>query len=111
LEIKHHNKLVRDNILAHLEKTGIEHEATSIKGAQLYSCLTKKLHEEVSEVVAAGTRRELIEELADVVEVCYAMAHSVGYASYELRKVRLEKLLDKGGFNNGDFLLTTKLFK
>jgi predicted house-cleaning noncanonical NTP pyrophosphatase (MazG superfamily) len=108
MEIKFHNKLVRDGILMKLAQNGIDYTATTLKGQQHYKALEDKLLEETGEVLRAPTRKDLLGELADVIEVCCAMARKVGYSDYDLELARVHKKTERGSFDNGDFLVSTK---
>lgn len=62
-----------------------------------YGLLAAKFDEEVAEVKAAAIGSpEFVEELADLVEVCYALG---GYDAVE--DARNAKLEDRGGFSQG----------
>ena len=62
--------------------------------------LDKKLQEEVSEYLADYS----VEEMADVMEVIYAMLDFRGITMEEVEKVRLNKRNFKGAFKNKIFL-------
>ncbi len=87
-----YNKLVRDNIPDILDKKGIPYEKRVASPEEYQQELIKKLTEEVAEFSLAGE----VEELADVLEVIEALKRLPEYS--EVEKVRLEKLIEKGGF-------------
>lgn len=67
-----------------------------------YGLLAAKFDEEVAEVKAAAIGSEaFIEELADLVEVCYALG-----GTERVEQARVAKLVKRGGF---DRLLVMKL--
>lgn len=62
--------------------------------------LDRKLNEELEEYQADKS----IEELADLLEVIYAVADARGYSRGRLEKVRLEKANARGAFGKKLFL-------
>ena len=42
-----------------------------------------------------------LEELADIMEVLFGLAHNLGYSEDDLLKKREEKLKERGGFKEG----------
>lgn len=42
-----------------------------------------------------------LEELADVMEVLFGLAHNIGYSEEDLLNKRKEKLEERGGFKDG----------
>lgn len=97
---KHHNKLVRDKIPEIIQKAG-ETPITRILSEEEYLTeLDKKLHEECVEYQADKS----IEELADVLEVAYAIAEARGWSVSELETVRKEKAEKRGAFERRIFL-------
>ncbi len=62
--------------------------------------LDKKLNEECAEYQADKS----IEELADMLEVMYAIAEARGWSVSELEAVRREKAEKRGGFNKKIYL-------
>ena len=57
--------------------------------------LDQKLNEELAEYQADKS----LEELADLLEVMYAVAEARGYSVQQLEKVRREKAEKRGGFS------------
>ena len=92
-------KLVRDKIpqiIAAAGKTPI----TRILSHQEYlEELDKKLNEEIAEYRADKS----IEEMADVLEVLFAICQARGHSVEELMKVREEKRKARGGFEQKIF--------
>lgn len=100
-------KLVRDRTIELIEEDGRKAE-----GHQEYNAYTRKEHlinkiaEESEEVVRAlreGSLEELVEELADVIEVITAIAKE--YNIHNLLEVCEEKTLRRGSFDK--FLILT----
>lgn len=67
------NKLVRDYIPKILIDNGENVEYVALKGTGLVRELKNKLIEEAYEVLQAESRKEVVEELADLEEVCIAL--------------------------------------
>ncbi len=97
---KIYDKLVRDKIPEVIRRDGgvpYTHFAT---GSELEASLWNKLDEEVAEFQESRDVREL----ADVLEVVYALADFYGVKPEELEKRRQEKFSERGGFYLGIIL-------
>ena len=93
-------KLVRDKIPKLIENSG-EKPIVRILGENEYqSCLEAKLDEEVAEF----HKDKNVEELADILEVVYALTESIGCNREELLTCYDKKHLERGGFCNRVFL-------
>jgi predicted house-cleaning noncanonical NTP pyrophosphatase (MazG superfamily) len=91
-----YNKLVRDKI-PEIIKSKWETAVTHIADDQEYrKKLEEKLHEETDELFA-GTN--IAEELADILEVAYAIADAKNISKEEIEKIRLEKLEKRWWFS------------
>jgi predicted house-cleaning noncanonical NTP pyrophosphatase (MazG superfamily) len=82
-----YNKLVRDKIPAIIQASGKTCETEILSDAQYLTMLDKKLDEELAEYHEAQN----LEELADLLEVLYAVVRARGYSIEELYHVRIEK--------------------
>lgn len=71
--------------------------------------LKEKLLEEALEVQNSLTDREMIEELADVFEVLYALVKSTGLTLQQVEEARLKKHKHKGGFEARTYLDTVEM--
>lgn len=88
------DKLVRDKIPESIVKSGQKpkiHIATEVEYRQK---LKLKLQEEVNEYLKDNN----IKELADIIEVVYAIADFNKLKPEDLELMRLKKLREKGGF-------------
>lgn len=95
-----YNKLVRDRISEIIERDG-KKTCTRILLEEAYlEELDKKLNEECREYQADKS----LEELADMLEVMYAIAEARGCSVEELEKIRLTKREKRGGFEDRIFL-------
>ena len=97
-----YNKLVRDNIPDIIRKEGYISKTEILTDKRFLSELDKKLSEEVGEYQES---KEL-EELADILEVIYAICSARGYTLDELMRVKDEKQLKRGGFSKKLFLIS-----
>ncbi len=93
------NKLVRDNIPAIMRKAGILVHERVLEQEEFIEKVKEKLHEEAIEVQRAQNTHELAEELADVLQVVYALSAAYGLTFEEIEKLRLAKQEEKGGFH------------
>ena len=97
---RRYQKLVRDYIPRMIADGG-ETPVTSILSGQVYEqALSKKLLEETREFLEPGEA----EELADILEVVYAIAELRGIGVETLETIRLEKRSRNGDFSRGIYL-------
>ncbi len=89
-----YNKLVRDNIPAIINKDGKTATVHIADDKEYDKRLREKLLEEANEFAASGNP----EELADVLEVVYAIAINSG-----IHKVQLESMVQKKRNEKGSF--------
>ena len=87
-------KLVRDWIPEIIRNDGKKPIIEILSDAEYLSELDKKLNEEVAEYQADKS----IEEMADVLEVLFAICEARGYSVEELMQVRESKRKKRGGF-------------
>lgn len=95
--MKHYDKLVRDKIPEVIRASGKECDVIVASKEERAEILEKKLMEEVNEYLEDKN----LEELADIMEVLFGLAHNLGYSEEELLKKRKEKLEERGGFKEG----------
>lgn len=91
-------KLVRDLVPSILRGKGVVVHDTSLEQEEYIQQLIEKLQEEAEEVKDSQNADELIEELADVLEVMQSIALANDLSMEEIEKKRLEKRSAKGGF-------------
>lgn len=90
--------LVRDKRVPQMEKSGatVYYEVLS---DQLYIHeLKKKIIEEATEAARAVKKEEMAEELADVMEVLFALGAACGISRLEIESARAAKENKLGGF-------------
>ena len=95
-----HNKLVRDKIPDSLVGSEMCIRDRVLTDEEYLAELDRKLSEECTEYQADKS----IEEMADVLEVLYAIAEARGHSVEELERVRAEKAEKRGGFADKIFL-------
>ena len=97
-----YHKLVRDKIPAIIEQNGQVPVVRILGDAEYAYYLEQKLDEEVSEF----HKDKNVEELADILEVVYALAENMGHTKEELLEVCQKKHDERGGFRDRIFLIS-----
>lgn len=100
-----HHKLVRDRIPALIMAKGETPIYHRLADEEFALALRRKLHEEVAEF--EGTRAT--DELADILEVVYALAQHSGISPAALEGLRQQKQAERGGFEERWFLVETRV--
>lgn len=95
-----YNKLVRDNIPHIIEKEGRKATVRKLDKAETITNLERKLIEEVGEYIEDKT----VDELADILEVLYALCEINGITREHLEQIRKSKAQERGAFKKGLFL-------
>jgi predicted house-cleaning noncanonical NTP pyrophosphatase (MazG superfamily) len=89
------NKLVRDKIPEIIKESG-KTPVTRVASEEEYlQKLEEKLKEEVNEFLESKD----VEELADVLDVIYAICDAKGISRETLERIRTEKFNKRGGFS------------
>lgn len=81
------NKLARDKMPEVFENQGRKHNTIILKDADYARELRNKLKEETAEFLEDNN----LEELADILEVIYALAKNIGHSKEELEQTRATK--------------------
>lgn len=102
--MKKYDKLVRDRIPEIIKADGKECIVEVVDNKKKYELLERKLEEEVNEFLEDKN----LEELADVMEVLFGLADSLGYSEDELLAKRESKKNERGGFKEGIVLKEVK---
>lgn len=95
---KQYNKLVRDRIPELLKQQGKTCETVVLSDREYNEKLKEKLKEEVEEFIKAKPDK-LASEIADVLEVLYALAEHKGISEAELDFTRQMKKKQRGSFS------------
>ena len=96
-----YNKLVRDKIPQIIRAQGLTPVTRILAEDEYLQCLETKLDEEVREFHADKN----LEELADILEVLYALTEAKGYTHAQLLEAREHKREVRGGFSDRVFLI------
>lgn len=96
-----YNKLIRDNLIEIMEKKGHKVKYRILEDEEYLKELEKKLQEEVNEYLESKE----IEEIADILEVIYALMECHNITKEEIEKIRIDKSDKKGAFNKKIFLI------
>jgi predicted house-cleaning noncanonical NTP pyrophosphatase (MazG superfamily) len=89
-----YDKLIRDRIPEIIESKGKKAVVEILDNDSYLEYLDKKLGEELNEYLESGS----IEELADLVEVVYALLDAKDVSLEEFEKMRLAKAQERGAF-------------
>ena len=97
-----YNKLVRDKIPEIIESQGQKANIRILDSQEYTNHLEQKLDEEVGEY----HKDKNLEELADILEVVYALAENLGATKEELLAIYHKKNESRGGFAEKIFLIS-----
>jgi predicted house-cleaning noncanonical NTP pyrophosphatase (MazG superfamily) len=100
-----YNKLVRDKIPQIIENTGNKFSTEFLNDQEYIKYLKEKSYEELDEYCSAESNGEAVEELADLLEIIYALAKHHDSSIEEVEAVRKEKAEKRGGFEEKIFLI------
>lgn len=96
-----YNKLVRDKIPDIIKSKGEKCKFEVLNDEDYKDFLDKKLNEEVAEYQSSKS----LVELADIIEVIYAIAKTRGFTPEQIEELRVLKEKSKGGFSKGILLI------
>jgi predicted house-cleaning noncanonical NTP pyrophosphatase (MazG superfamily) len=102
--IERYDKLVRDKIPDVIRLKGDTPSVVTLGDEQYFHALNKKISEEVAEYLEDYS----VDELADIVEVVYALVKYKGLSLHEFEQIRLKKREERGGFDNKISLVEVK---
>ena len=97
-----YNKLVRDKIPDLIKAQGEMPRFRFLTGEEYTLALEQKLDEETAEF----HKEKNLEELADILEVVYALAENMGYEKADLLQAFEQKHEKRGGFQEGVYLIS-----
>jgi predicted house-cleaning noncanonical NTP pyrophosphatase (MazG superfamily) len=101
-------KLVRDRIPLLIEERGEHVWSVAVTGEDLSKVLKAKVVEESLELQSATRREDILEELADILEVVSSLAEHVNLTMNDVKKKAKQKRSERGGFSEGLVLVETK---
>lgn len=99
-----YNKLIRDKIPEVIAKNGQQATIRMLSDDEFVQELEKKLHEEVAEYLQDKTA----DELADIMEIVYALGSQLGHTPESLEEVRMKKAQARGRFIKRLFLISVE---
>ena len=99
-----YNKLVRDKIPLKIKLNGETPKYHTLSVEEFREAIKAKLLEEVNELLKATTKDEMIEELADIMEVIEWVRKAEEITEYDVLKMQHNKYLKNGGFFERIFL-------
>lgn len=94
MRTKRYNKLVRDKIPQIIEADGKSCTTEILSNEEYIKMLDEKLNEEFIEYQES----KAVEELADILEVVYAIATARGYSQEMVERIRKQKADKRGRF-------------
>lgn len=97
---KEYNKLVRDRIPETITQSGRMPHVRILDEKEMISCLEAKLVEETNEYIEDKS----VEELADILEVIYALCEIKGISKEQLERTRAIKEIARGVFKQRIYL-------
>jgi len=100
----YHKKLIRDRISEKIKESEGEYETRVLGEVEFERELKKKLVEESNEL-AKAPKEELINELADVLELTKSIASHYKIPFSKVEKFQEEKRKKRGGFKKKLFLI------
>ena len=99
-----YNKLVRDKIPLKIKLNGETPKYRTLSIEEFKEAIKTKLLEEVNELLKATTKDEMIEELADIMEVIDWVRTAEEITEYDVLKMKHNKYIKNGGFFERIFL-------
>lgn len=99
--VKIYNKLIRDKIPEIITKSGKKSVVQKVDGEEYFRLLNEKLGEELNEYMETYD----VEELADLVEIIYAILDYKRVDLEEFESIRQQKAEERGAFKEGLVLL------
>jgi predicted house-cleaning noncanonical NTP pyrophosphatase (MazG superfamily) len=99
-----YRKLIRDKIPSKMDRVGAAYETRKMGKKEFERELLKKVGEEASGLLAAKDKKELIEELADILDVIEEIRKRWRIKPSCIRKSQKENTRKKGGFEKKIYL-------
>jgi predicted house-cleaning noncanonical NTP pyrophosphatase (MazG superfamily) len=99
-----YNKLIRDKVPANITKAGASYSIKILNAKDFERELIKKVGEEASGLLKAKNKKEIIGELADVLDVIEEIIRIKKIKPTQIIKQQKINSKHKGGFNKRIFL-------
>ena len=103
-----HHKLVRDLIPEIIRQAGRQCDTVILSESEYRQALRDKLLEEAQEAANTKNQEDLIEELADLLDVIDALIETYKIPQESILLTRDQKRAEKGGFSRKIKLLWTE---
>ncbi len=103
----YYNKLIRDRIPDRIENSGGIGSYRILNSKEFEKKLIQKVEEEASGLTATRSKKELIDELADVIEVIEEIKKIKKVSNKQIAIARKKNMRKKGGFKKKIFLKWT----
>lgn len=97
-------KLVRDNIPEQIESSGAYYTWHILDDVTYKLELMKKLYEEMYEIEQASSKKEVADEIADIVELISALSDAYGISSEEISAIQEKKSRARGSFFHKQYI-------
>ena len=94
MSVKIYNKLIRDKIPEIIKQSGKQANIEEVSGKEYLELLNAKLGEELHEYLDSQN----VEELADLVEVVYAIVEHKDVSLQDFEVIRKQKVEERGAF-------------
>ena len=104
---KKYNKLVRDNIPNIIEQDNEIPFTRTLSEAEYRIKLQEKLFEECHELISATSRKDIIKESSDVLEIIKSIAELNKISLEEVMEEANQRRLTRGGFSKRIYLEKT----
>lgn len=98
------NKLIRNKIHERMPGEGVVVNNSTLSQTEFILKLKEKLLEEAAEVAAGKKIEDLVIELADTLEVIYALADACEIDFKDIEQARFEKTLINGKFGASNYI-------
>jgi predicted house-cleaning noncanonical NTP pyrophosphatase (MazG superfamily) len=105
--IKKYNKLIRDRILEIIKEAGERPHWRILNKREYLQEIKKKISEEANELIAARSKKEIINEIVDVQELIDVLLCQLDLKKSAVKKQQKIKNKKRGGFKKRLFLIKT----
>ena len=103
------NKLIRDKLCDEYVRLDQTAEYRELSKVEFSKELANKIIEEVKEIPVDGTKEEITAELADAQQAIDDLMHHHNVTSDDVALVQKKKFDKKGGFSEGNFVVSLDL--